>query len=98
MLDKKRGEILEAAAVKGIVAVLHTELTVADAELLISELPNILKLNYPEVKDILNSCMVIISNLLIMYRNSIENQYNWKVWNKYAQYNSLLNMLKVFNR
>ncbi len=72
VLDKKRGEILEAAALKALVAAIQTNLTVADAELLISELPNILKLNYPEVKEIFSISLEIISQ--IKKNNKFQNR------------------------
>jgi len=96
VIDKKRGEILEAATLKAIIAAMHTNLTVADAELLISELPNILKLNYPEVKEILSGSLEILPQIKKTINSKIDSPEKFQFWRNFNEYDNIFRLLKAF--
>ena len=96
VLDKKRGEMLESTAVKAVVAAIHTEISVADAELFISELPNILKLNYPEVKDILSVALEIITQIKKTINSKIDCPEKFQFWRNFNDYDKIFRILQAF--
>ena len=96
VLDEKRGEILEAAAIKSVAVAIHTNLTSADAELFISELPNILKLNYPEVKNILKDSLEIISQVKATIQAQINFETKMLLWKDFKEYDNIFRILQAF--
>ena len=97
-LDENASNFFEETALKAISRTLSTGLKISDIELLFSELPKFLPLNYPIVKSIFDSSIQIIPLLLMAYRNNMRSTNNLKLWNKYAQMNERLNTLKAFQK
>ena len=97
VLDTARAELVEQASLKAVHHTLFTNVSFSDMELLISELPQILPLKYPVVKNICKNCENIIFQLLIILRESVRDNYAWKIWNEYARLNGILNILKAVN-
>ena len=96
VLDEKRGEIMEAAAIKAVAVAIHSEISVADAELLISELPNILKLNCPEVKDIFSVSLEIISQIKKTINAKIDSPEKFQFWRNFNEYDNIFRLLQAF--
>ena len=63
-------------------------MTFADSRLLLRELPNLLSLPYPAVKDLRNACLQIIPQMMnIMHLNNM--------WKDYVELDYLQNLLKL---
>ena len=96
ILDEERGEILETATLKAILVAIHTEISVTDAELLISELPNIFPLRYPEVKDIFKISLDLISQIKKTINDNIDGHTKFGLWRNFNDYDKLFRLLKAF--
>ena len=95
LAEHLRGNIFNNTAGKffeemSLSAVYRTNNSIADLELLFSELPYILPLNYPVVNEIRKVCMNILPQLSNVWRQN-------DLWREFAEYDYLLNMLKAFN-
>ena len=89
-LDETSGKFLEEAALNAIYRALLQPINIADVELLLSELPNILTINYPVVKDIRKTCINIIPRLSNIWRSN-------DLWRESVESDYLLRMLKIFD-
>ena len=96
VLGKERGEILEELSLKAIYFSMSMNIFSADAELLLNELPNILSLKYPEVKEILKDCPKIIEQLKNGYKSLITNR-TYEFWRNFNDYDNLQRLLEVLN-
>ena len=90
VLDKDAVKIFEETALNAIFKSFAGNFSIADLKLLITELPEILQLNYPIVQNIRQNCVQILPQLINVYRL----QSNWS---EYMQLNHLLNLLKTFD-
>ena len=88
-LDEESGKFFEEKSLQAIQKTLSASVNVSDLELLFSELPSILKLNYPVVDEIFQSCINIIPQLMDYFRSS-------NLWKNFAEMNYLLEFLKTF--
>ena len=96
VLGKERGEILEKATLKAILlAIMHTR-SFSDSELLLSELTNILPLNYPEVENIRQSCIQIATQMKERIRNVITDPTKFEYYREFNNFDNLLRMIQVF--
>ena len=91
ILDESSANFFEELSLKAIQKTLYTNITPADLQLLIAELPKILPLNYPIVKDIREICIDYIPQLMHIYR--VRND-----WTTFTELDYTLNMLKIFKR
>ena len=96
ILDETRGAFIEKATLKAIQATALTNLSVADAELLLNELPNILKLNYPEVKEILNISLAILERMKDEFNAQIDSFGKLKFWKDFNELDNLSRILESF--
>ena len=96
VLGKERGKILEELSLKAIYFSMTMNIFSADAELLLSELPNILSLKYPEVGEILKICPKVIEQLKNGYKSLITNETRG-FWRNFNEYDNLLRLLEVFD-
>lgn len=92
ILDENAGNFFEEAALRAVHKTLFTGITLADIKLLIAEIPQILKLNYPVVKDIRSACLNIIPQVMNLYR-----VYDHSAWREFANLQYLLQMLETFD-
>ena len=69
LLDETAGNFFEETALNAIYkTVAASKISFPDSLFLLSELPNILQLNFPAVKNILKICLEIIQHIKNMYR------------------------------
>ncbi len=96
VIDEARGEFVETASLKAILSTMFTTVSFADTKLLLSELPNILQLNNPVVKDILTACLNILPQIKNKISNKIDNAQKFMFWIEFEDYDNLYRLLKVF--
>ena len=98
ILDEHDGKLLEELSLKALQKTLmSSSINFSDAQLLISELPNILKLNYPAVENIHLICIEIILQLTETLRLSITGIPMFYVWSDIMELENILNLLKTFD-
>ena len=68
LLDEEFGKTLEENALKAVNRTLYTNIEVADIKLLLAELPQILPLKYPAVKELRENLINLIKQLMAVYR------------------------------
>ena len=68
LIDDAQAKKFEQVSLKGISESLKIEIKFPEAELLISEIPFILKLPYHEVKVIREQCLKLISQIMLIYK------------------------------
>ena len=90
ILDDEVGKFFEESALRALYKTLFIGADISDLRLLFDELPNILKLNYPVVKDIRNACINMIPKVMNIYR--VNN-----AWREFTESEYLLDMLKVLD-
>ena len=95
LFDEKTANFFEEVSLNALHKTLMARLQIADVKLLLSELPNILPLNYPVVKDIQNVCINIISQIMRMMRTNVPGHMPL-LWREYAWFIEYLNLLKAF--
>ena len=91
ILDKQAGDFFAEAALVAVYKTLQTNFSIADLRLLFNELPNILQLNYPAVKNIRAACINILPQFMNIFR--VHN-----AWQDFTELEYLLNMLKIFDK
>ena len=91
ILDKQAGDFFAEAALVAVYKTLQTNFSIADLRLLFNELPNILQLNYPAVKNIRAACINILPQFMNIFR--VHN-----AWHDFTELEYLLNMLKIFDK
>ena len=74
---------------------MHTR-SFSDSELLLSELTNILPLNYPEVENIRQSCIQIATQMKERIRNVITDPTKFEYYREFNNFDNLLRMIQVF--
>ena len=77
LTDAAPAEFFEEASLKAILKTLTGNVSLADIQLLLSELPNLLSLPYPVVKDLRISCLNVIWQMMNLMR--LNNK--WKDFN-----------------
>ena len=96
-IDEREGKFFEDLALQAIHRTLSVGLNFSDAQLLISELPNILIRNYPVVEDIRNICLKIIPSMIETIRLNITGIPQFYLWRDIYELETILNLLKVFD-
>ena len=83
-LEENAGNFFEEAAITAVQKTLFTNLTLADIKLLLAEMPQILKLDYPVVQDIRKACIKLLPQIMNMYRTYDHNAWREFVHLKYS--------------
>ncbi len=94
--DKQNISIIENAALNAINITLQTDIDIADVEIFLSELPNILPRNYPVVKNIRESTLEIIPKIKNVFKMLINEDKKRSLWRNFYYYDSILSLLKGF--
>ena len=89
--QKEAGNFFEEISLTAINRTLFCGVDFVEMNLLIAELPKILKLNYSAAKNIRTTCIDMIPKMLDHYRI-----YNPHAWKKFVDLKYLLDMLKSF--
>ena len=89
LTDTTPAEFYEEAALRAVLKSLSSGASMADARLLISELPNLLTLPYPVVEELRNTCLNIIQQMLDVMR--LNNR-----WMDFAELDYVKRLLKNF--
>ena len=97
ILDERDGKFFEELALRAIHKTLSTGMTFADAQLLISEIPTLLTLNYPAVNDIRGVLIKIIQQMTEILRLSITGIPMFHLWRDIVELENILNLLKAFD-
>lgn len=92
LMTEKAANFFEETSLIAVHLSLFCGVNLLDVNLLIAELPEILKLNYPAVKDIRTACIEIIPQMLDIYRS-----YDANSWKNFVDLQYLLEMLKNFD-
>ena len=95
VLDEKTANFFEEITLNAVYKTLMTRIEMADIKLLLSELPNILQLDYPIVKNICNACVQIISQIMLEMRKNVPG-HNPALWDEYFHLEVKLRWLKAF--
>ena len=86
LTDDTPAKFFEEASLKAILRAFNG-MTFADARLLLRELPNLLGLPYPVVKELHNACLQLIPQMMnVMHLNGM--------WKDYVEFDYLQNLLK----
>ena len=96
VLGEARGGFAEKLSLQAIFNTSLTKLPSEDAALLLSELPNLLPLNYPVVKDIYQISLEIIPQLKSQIQAQITDHTKYEHWRDFNEYDNLLRILKAF--
>ena len=91
VFDETGAKFFEEAALNAIFRSLHSPLQFADVLLLIDEMPKILTLNYPAVKNICNVLVNIIPQVLDAFRT----RDRWQEFNDMKYKFELLKIFKI---
>ena len=83
-------KFFQEASLNAIHRALYGKLTMADMLLLLTEMPKILKMKYPAVKNIRDICTQIVPQMM----TTLRFMSKWQEWN---ELDNTLNMLKTFN-
>ena len=90
LMNERAANFFEEISLAAIYRTFSTAVNFVDMNLLIAELPKILKLNYPAVDDIRVACIKIIPQMLDNYRI-----YDEHAWKKFVDLKYLVEMLKI---
>ena len=88
LFDDKGAKIFEELSLNALYKSLHADCSIADVLLLMDEMPTILTLNYPAVKEIRDACIQIIPQLMMTYR--LNNH-----WQGFTELDYILKLLKA---
>ena len=101
-LDETSGKFFVDAVLNAICQTLCTEITTADARLLIGELPKILPLPYKTVEILMSICVGMLDKMKESLQNSSEEKKNYDIdenematWKKFAEIDYLNKLLKA---
>ena len=93
ILDKNASNFFEEAALNAIYKILMTNASITDVNILFSELPAILRLNYPVVDEIRKVCINIVPQLMNLYRmNNL-----WRDFNEMYYFGEMLKTFDNYN-
>ena len=91
LFNETVGKFFEEVSLEAISKTLLTPVKPADLRLLFRELPNILKMNYPAVENIRQSCIKIIPAFRDRFKTPVAAG-----WKEFIDLQYLFEMLKVF--
>ena len=86
--DEQTEKFFEEASLNAIHRTMITNLSMVDVELLLDELPNILKFKYPAVKNIIDACLVILPQIKNFFK------INW-LWRDFVEHDNLFRLLET---
>ena len=96
-IDESNAVGLEQISLKAIHLTFFTNVNFVDINLLIAELPKILKFNYPVVDDILQDVLRIIPQLKSIVRNLFIGKWGkWTMWEDFCELDYIFELLKTF--
>lgn len=90
LMSREFASALEEASLRAIQKTFTTNLTLADVRLLIDEMPEILTLEYSVVKEIRETLIQILPQMMNAFREK-------NVWREFRELEIFLNTLKAFN-
>ena len=96
VLGSERGEFVEQLSLHAVFKTTFTTLTLADSQLLLNELPNILPLKYPEVKNIYENSLAIVAQIKNYISDSIDCHEKFLYWREFDNMDNLLRILQGF--
>ena len=96
VLNTARGEMVEQASLQAIYLTMFTNVTFSDGELLLSELPQILPLHYPEVQNIFKACLNSLPSMKKILQISIDHYTKRQFWRDFNDFDNLYRLLKAF--
>ena len=96
-LDAETGELFEEYSLLSLEKVLRNEISMADLQLLMQELPRLLALPYAGVYKIRKLCIEIIDRHKKRIQDFIDKAEKLKLWKEILQWDYRLKMLKVFD-
>ena len=96
LFEKDSGKFFEETALKAVYRTLFTNISTTDFKLLLSELPNILSLNYPVVKNIVEVSIHFLERLRDIVRESIDSPQKMMLWRDFIEYDYKLRILQNF--
>ena len=88
LFDDDGAKIFEELSLNALYKSLNAGCSIADILLLLDEMPKILKLNYPAVKEIRDACIQIIPQIMMTYR--LNNH-----WQGFTELDYILKLLKA---
>ena len=91
ILDESAANLFEETSLNAIHKSLFANCSIADMRLLFSELPSILIMPYPAVKNICSACIEIIPSIMDFFRMNA-------LWKEYVEVEYVMRMLKAFER
>ena len=91
-IDDELGSLFEEFSLYAVCKSFYGEFSIADLQLLIKELPKILTMPYPIVKEVREICHELIPQFMDMQR-----VYSQVAWKDFVELDYLLEMLKVFD-
>ena len=95
IMEEDAGKFFEEASLKAIYKSLLTRnLNFIEVMLLISELPNILPLKYPAVKDIINACIQLLPQVKKFIHSTITTDKTMLQWKNFTKYDYILRILQ----
>ena len=98
VLDTARAKMVEQASLQAIYSTMFTNVSFVDCELLMSELPNLLQLNYPEVQNIFKACLDILPLMKKSINISIDHDTKCIFWRDFNDYDNLYRILNAFKK
>lgn len=96
-LDETRGNFIEKATLNAIHQAAITDLSFADAILLVGELPKFLSLNYPVVEDIRQICLEIIPQMQDIILKKMNRNEKDEYWSDFNYLDDLLRILRALD-
>ena len=97
LLDESAGKFFEELALKAILKALYVSGNFSDIRMLLGDISNILKLNYPVVEDIRVACIKIIPQITDILRLSITQGEYLGLMRDIVELKNILNLLKAFD-
>ena len=93
VLGETAGRIFEEAALRAIFRTLQTNFSITDIKILFSELPYILRLNYPVVAEIRKACINLVPQLMnLFHMNNL-----WRDFNETYYFGEMLKTFDNYN-
>ena len=96
-LDAETGELFEEYSLLSLEKVLRNEISMADLQLLMQEVPRLLALPYAGVYKIRKLCIEIIDRHKKSIQDFIDTNEKLPLWKEILQWDYRLKMLKVFD-
>ena len=96
LLDESVGRNFEELALKSVLRTMTTNVSIADLQLLIAELPNILPLKYSVVDDILQGVLQMIPQFKSVIQSSIDKSEKMMLWRDFCELDYIFELVKTF--